>query len=80
MCLDCFSRRELDVIELLLEGLSNKAIGERLFISDKSAKFHITNILKKSKCESRSDFISKSLRGLLDPKLFPIFYRNKFDM
>ncbi|WP_329089775.1 helix-turn-helix transcriptional regulator [Actinomadura citrea] len=39
--------RELEVLELLTAGLSNRQIGERLFISAKTAGVHVSNILAK---------------------------------
>ncbi|MEU9841880.1 AAA family ATPase [Actinomadura sp. NPDC048032] len=39
--------RELEVLELLAAGLSNRQIGERLFISAKTAGVHVSNILAK---------------------------------
>ena len=41
------TRREHDVLELISCGLSNGAIGERLFISRKTASVHVSNILRK---------------------------------
>jgi two-component system, NarL family, response regulator LiaR len=41
------SKRELEVLQLVAEGLSNLEIGERLFISDKTVKSHVSNILGK---------------------------------
>jgi two-component system, NarL family, response regulator LiaR len=41
------SKRELEVLQLVAEGLTNLEIGERLFISDKTVKSHVSNILGK---------------------------------
>lgn len=41
------TKRELQVLELLAEGLFNKEIAERLFISEKTVKNHVSNIFKK---------------------------------
>ena len=56
-----FSHGEARVVEKLLEGMSNKQIGQALFIQEKSVKFHNTNIFKKAKVTSRSELISKYL-------------------
>ena len=41
------SDREQDVLELLVQGLSNQQIAERLFISVTTVKFHVSNVLRK---------------------------------
>lgn len=41
------SKRELEVLHLLAEGMSNSSISERLFISEKTVKSHVSNILSK---------------------------------
>lgn len=47
------SNRELDVFNLIVEGLSNKEISEQLFISEHTVKNHITNILAKLNVSDR---------------------------
>jgi DNA-binding NarL/FixJ family response regulator len=39
--------RELDVLRLLADGYTNRQIGEALFISEKTASVHVTNLLRK---------------------------------
>ncbi len=41
------TQREIEIIKLVVEGLSNKAIGDRLFISPRTVDTHRTNIMKK---------------------------------
>jgi NarL family two-component system response regulator LiaR len=41
------SDRELEVLRLIAEGLSNAEISDRLFISEKTTKSHVSNILGK---------------------------------
>jgi DNA-binding NarL/FixJ family response regulator len=57
------SRREREVLEALLENLSNKEIGSRLNISERTVKFHVSNLLAKFSVERRSDLIFRSLQG-----------------
>ena len=49
--------REVEVLALLAEGLPNKAIAQRLGISERTAKFHVESILGKLGAESRSEAI-----------------------
>jgi DNA-binding NarL/FixJ family response regulator len=44
---DALTARESEVLELVAEGLSNKAIARRLAISDQTVKFHIASIIAK---------------------------------
>jgi two-component system, NarL family, nitrate/nitrite response regulator NarL len=58
--------RELEVLALLGQGLSNKAISARLGISESTAKFHVNSILGKLGVASRSEAIVHASRlGLL---------------
>lgn len=52
------SKRELEVVRLICEGLANKDISEKLFISEYTVKDHIKNILRKMGVTSRSQIIS----------------------
>jgi DNA-binding NarL/FixJ family response regulator len=54
--------RELEVLALLSEGLSNKAIASRLEISDSTAKFHVAAILGKLAVGSRAEAIVHAAR------------------
>jgi DNA-binding NarL/FixJ family response regulator len=47
--------RELDVLRLVAEGLSNGQIGGRLFISTKTVSVHVSNILAKLGVASRTE-------------------------
>lgn len=51
------SRREREVLEALLENLSNKEIAARLYISERTAKFHVANLLAKFGVRRRGDLI-----------------------
>ncbi|HHV30049.1 response regulator [Acetivibrio mesophilus] len=46
--------RELEVLELIAEGLINKEIARRLFISEKTVKNHVSNIFKKLNVSDRT--------------------------
>jgi DNA-binding NarL/FixJ family response regulator len=58
--------RELEVLELLAEGLPNKAIGTRLSISDQTVKFHVASIISKLGASNRTDAVRLAVRrGLI---------------
>ena len=60
------SPREAEVLSLMAEGLSNKAIAERLGISEHTAKFHVHTILGKLGTQSRTEAVVRAARlGLL---------------
>ena len=55
--------RELEVLALLAEGATNRAIGQRLAISEGTVKYHVKNILRKLHARSRADAVSRHLRA-----------------
>jgi len=58
--------REQEVVQLLAGGLSNKAIGERLGISEHTVKFHVNAILAKLDAQTRTDAVVRAARlGLI---------------
>jgi len=54
--------RELEVLELVTEGLPNKAIAVRLGISDQTVKFHLASILGKLGASNRTDAVRRAVR------------------
>ena len=54
--------RELDVLNLLVEGLSNKAIAARLGISDQTVKFHVAAICGKLGAANRTEAVRRAIR------------------
>jgi two-component system nitrate/nitrite response regulator NarL len=51
------SRREQEVLNCLLENLANKEIGNKLNISERTVKFHVSNLLSKFGVRRRADLI-----------------------
>jgi DNA-binding NarL/FixJ family response regulator len=63
--------RELEVLGLLVEGRSNRQIAEQLFISNKTASVHVTNLLAKLGVHSRLEAAAMARRlGLEQPAGF----------
>jgi len=54
--------REIDVLEGIAEGLSNKAIADRLGISDQTVKFHVASISGKLGASNRTDAVRRAVR------------------
>ena len=56
------SGRELEIVRLIVEGLSNKQISNRLALSDKTVKNHISHILAKLRLTARTQVAVRALR------------------
>jgi DNA-binding NarL/FixJ family response regulator len=63
---ETLTKRERDVLELLAEGLPNKAIAARLLISDQTVKFHVAAICGKLGAANRTEAVRLAIRqGLI---------------
>ncbi|MCB8954026.1 MAG: response regulator transcription factor [Ardenticatenales bacterium] len=63
---EALTTREMEVLRLVAEGLSNRAIGLRLAISEHTVKFHITAIMGKLGAQSRTEAVVRATRlGML---------------
>ena len=54
--------REMEVLQLVAAGLTNRRIGERLGISEHTAKFHVNSILGKLGAQSRGEAVAQAAR------------------
>lgn len=61
--------RERDILENLAQGLSNKEIGEKLFLSEKTVKHYMTNILQKLQVRNRVEAALLAQRSALEDGL-----------
>lgn len=60
------TEREMDVLRLLARGLSNRAIGAELFISETTVKFHVGNLMRKLMVSRRAEAVYTATKlGLL---------------
>jgi DNA-binding NarL/FixJ family response regulator len=67
--LDELTEREHEILELLSKGLSNKEIGEKLFLTEKTIKHYVTNILQKLQVRNRVEAALLAQKsGWLDDK------------
>jgi len=57
--------RELDILQLMVDGLSNPEIAKKLFVSRSTVKFHVSNILMKLGATSRTEAVSMAIHGKL---------------
>lgn len=61
--LHLLTRRECEVLQLLADGKSNRAIGESLFISEKTVKNHVSNILQKMNVNDRTQAVVVAIKN-----------------
>ena len=59
---DGLTDRELDILRLVGQGLSNKQIGKKLFISDRTVQAHLSNIFSKLNVSSRTEAVMHAVR------------------
>ncbi|MBN1367265.1 MAG: response regulator transcription factor [Dehalococcoidales bacterium] len=57
--------REREILALMVEGLSNNNIAERLFVSQSTVKFHVSNVLSKLGVTSRTEAVALAVKHRL---------------
>lgn len=60
-----FTRREKEILQLICDGLSNKEIADKLFISERTVIGHKSNLLAKTDCKSSVGLLSYAIRNKL---------------
>ena len=60
-----YTKREQEVLELILQGKKNKEIAEILCVTPHTIKAHIDHIYEKAKVHSRIELIIKELKSML---------------
>jgi DNA-binding NarL/FixJ family response regulator len=55
------SDRELELVQMLAHGLSNKEIAARLYVSESTVKFHIQNASKKLNAHNRTELVHRAV-------------------
>lgn len=61
------SDREMEILQLLAEGMSNKDIGKELWISEQTVKTHVSHIFEKMGTKDRTETVAQALRtGLVE--------------
>ena len=58
-----FTERELEVLRLLAEGLTDKEIAEKLFVSVTTVRYHVGNLMGKTGFASRTELAVKAVRS-----------------
>ncbi|MGG1486709.1 response regulator transcription factor [Peribacillus castrilensis] len=61
--LHLLTRRECEVLQILAYGKSNRVIGETLYISEKTVKNHVTNILQKMEVNDRTQAVVLAIKN-----------------
>ncbi|HLQ70545.1 MAG TPA: response regulator transcription factor [Bacillota bacterium] len=60
--LHLLTKRECEILQLLADGKSNRAVSETLYISEKTVKNHVSNILQKMGCNDRTQAVVQAIR------------------
>lgn len=65
---DDLTEREREVLDLLVEGLNNNQIAQRLFVSQSTAKSHVSHLLAKLSVSTRTEAVALALKQGISPR------------
>ncbi|MBX3013115.1 MAG: response regulator transcription factor [Caldilineaceae bacterium] len=65
---EALTPREREVLELMIEGLSNPQIADRLILSLSTVKFHVSSILSKFQATTRTEAVTLALKAKATPR------------
>lgn len=64
---EILTERELEVLKLMAEGMANKNISSKLFITERTVKFHVSSILTKLNASNRTEAVTIAVhKGLIE--------------
>lgn len=64
-CIDCLSKREIQIIELYAQGFTNQEIADKLFISIRTVESHKTHIMQKLGFKSTVEMVKFAIKNKL---------------
>jgi len=65
------THREIELLRLMANGMSNKAIAEKLCVSENTVKYHLKNMMQKLGVQNRTEAVAHAIRmGLLNRDYF----------
>lgn len=65
--IETLTPRELEVLQLMAQGLNNKRIADRLAVNERTIKFHVSTILSKLEVSNRTEAVTSAItRGLIN--------------
>jgi DNA-binding NarL/FixJ family response regulator len=65
------TQREIELLQLMADGMSNKVIAETLCVSENTVKYHLKNMMQKLGVQNRTEAVAHAMRiGLLDGDVF----------
>ena len=65
---ECLSKRQIEILSLISKGLTYKEVAAKLYISERTVKYEMSDILKLLHLRNRSEAISCPKAGLIKDK------------